>query len=378
MRRLLRILAAIASVVIVPPAAEAHKPSDSYLSLDATQTEIHGEWKIALRDLDHAIGLDGNDDGAITWGELRARHRDIAAYALSRLRIGLDGVACQMRAAQHLVDELSDGAYEVLRFTVDCPLVGRALTVGYDLFFELDPTHRGLLRVEARAGTHTAIFSPEARIRRFDVEHVAPLRQLIEYCRQGVWHIWVGYDHILFLLTLLLPAVLRRGNGTWSPVARFRDAFWHVAGIVTAFTAAHSITLSLAALGVVTLPSRLVESAIAASVVAAAVNNLYPVTTQRVWRLAFLFGLLHGFGFASVLADLGLPQDALVAALFGFNLGVELGQLAIVAAFLPFAYSLCRWHLYPRAVLHLGSTTVALVALLWFAERAFDVVIPVP
>jgi hypothetical protein len=378
MRHLLRILAAIAGVMIVPPAAEAHKPSDSYLSLDATRTEISGEWKIALRDLNYAIGLDSNDDGAITWGELRAHHRDIAAYALSRLQIGFDGVACQMRAAQHLVDELSDGAYEVLRFTVACPEVGRALTVGYDLFFDLDPTHRGLVRIEARAGTHTAILGPEARTRQFDVEQVAPLRQLVEYGQQGVWHIWIGYDHILFLLTLLLPAVLRRGDGTWSPVARFGDAFWHVAGIVTAFTAAHSITLSLAALGVVTLPSRFVESAIAASVIAAAVNNLYPVVTQRVWALAFLFGLLHGFGFASVLADLGLPQGSLVAALFGFNLGVELGQLAIVAAFLPFAYSLCRWPLYPRAVLHLGSTTVALVALLWFTERAFDVVMPVP
>ena len=110
--------------------------------------------------------------------------------------------------------------------------------------------------------------------------------------------------------------------------------------VVTAFTLAHSITLTLAALRLVELPSRLVESAIAASVVLAAVNNLVPVVERRRWMVAFAFGLIHGFGFASVLAELGLPQETLVLSLLGFNLGVELGQLAIVAVFLPTAYAL--------------------------------------
>ena len=110
--------------------------------------------------------------------------------------------------------------------------------------------------------------------------------------------------------------------------------------VVTAFTVAHSITLSLAALGVISLPSRLVESAIAASVVLAALNNVCPVVYGGRWIIAFCFGLIHGFGFASVLTDLGLPQDSLLLALVAFNLGVELGQLAIVAVFLPIAYAL--------------------------------------
>ena len=114
-------------------------------------------------------------------------------------------------------------------------------------------------------------------------------------------------------------------------MAGFRPAFWDVCRIVTSFTVAHSITLSLAALGIVALPSRLVESAIAASVVVAALNNLRPWSQGRRWVVAFGFGLIHGFGFASVLADLGLPRDTLVLALVGFNLGVECGQLAIVA-----------------------------------------------
>ena len=142
--------------------------------------------------------------------------------------------------------------------------------------------------------------------------------------------------------------------------------------IVTAFTVAHSITLSLATLGLVTLPSRIVESSIAASVVLAALNNVYPVAHGRRWMVAFGFGLLHGFGFASVLVDLGLPQGALALALLGFNLGVECGQLAIVAAFLPLAYAVRRSWFYRRVVLLGGSLVIAVVASVWFVERAFN------
>ena len=147
--------------------------------------------------------------------------------------------------------------------------------------------------------------------------------------------------------------------------------FWDVLRIVTAFTLAHSITLSLAALSVIALPSRLVESTIALSVVLAALNNLWPVVAGRRWAVAFGFGLIHGFGFASVLADLGLPRDALVLALVGFNLGVEAGQLAIVALFLPLAYGLRRSWAYRRMIFLGGSVLIALVAAVWMAERIF-------
>ena len=147
---------------------------------------------------------------------------------------------------------------------------------------------------------------------------------------------------------------------------------WDVFKVVTAFTVAHSITLSLAALSVISLPSRLVESAIALSVLLAALNNLWPVVGRGRWLVAFGFGLIHGFGFASVLADLGLPQGALALALLGFNLGVEVGQLAIVAAFLPMAYALRRSFFYRRVVLLGGSLLIAAVAAAWFVERAFE------
>jgi hypothetical protein len=139
---------------------------------------------------------------------------------------------------------------------------------------------------------------------------------------------------------------------------------------VTAFTLAHSITLSLAALGVVSLPSRWVESAIALSVMLAALNNIWPLVYERRWVIAFCFGLIHGFGFASVLADLGLPQESLLIALVAFNVGVELGQLVIVGVFLPIAYTLRRTGIYQRVLVLYGSAVIALIALVWLIQRA--------
>ena len=357
---------------MVAPAL-AHKPSDSYLALTVDGASVSGQWDIALRDLDHAIGLDADGNGEITWGELRARHSQIAAYALARLSVDADGAPCALQSGEQLVDEHTDGAYTVLRFRATCPQAPtQQIGIGYRLFAELDPQHRGLLRLETAGHTQTAIFSPAAASQRFELRAPGRLAQFLAYGGEGVWHIWIGFDHILFLLSLLLPAVLLWRGARWLPVAGFGAAFVDVVKIVTAFTVAHSITLSLATLGVVTLPSRLVESAIAASVVLAALNNVWPLFHGRRWTVAFVFGLVHGFGFASVLADLGLPQVTLLLALVGFNLGVEAGQLAIVAVFLPLAYALRRTRLYQRGVLVGGSLLIALLAAIWFAERAFN------
>ncbi len=141
--------------------------------------------------------------------------------------------------------------------------------------------------------------------------------------------------------------------------------------MVSAFTLAHSVTLSLASLDLLTLPSRWVESAIAASVALAALNNLLPLFRRRRPAVAFAFGLIHGCGFAAVLADLGLPPGALAASLLGFNLGVEIGQLAIVAAFLPLAFLLRRSWFY-RQLLGGASALIAMLAGVWLLERAFD------
>ncbi|MEE8297682.1 MAG: HupE/UreJ family protein, partial [Hyphomicrobium sp.] len=320
--------------VLAGPAA-AHKPSDSYLTLTVNGDSVGGRWDIALRDLDHAIGLDQNQDGSLTWGEVRRKHREIEAYALARLSLQSDGNPCRLSARPQLVENHSDGAYTMLPFTADCGGPVDRLAVRYSLFFDLDPLHRGLLQLRGKQSSTSAVLAPGSQIFTWRAGAEDTFQNFLTYGRDGVRHILIGFDHILFLLCLLLPVGLRRVDGTWQHVSHWREATWPVIHTVTAFTIAHSVTLCVNALGLVSLPSWLVESVIAASIVAAAFNNIWPVVTRRLWLVAFGFGLIHGFGFASVLVDLGLPRDALVASLLGFNLGIEAGQLAIISAALP-------------------------------------------
>lgn len=355
-----------------PAIADAHKPSDSYLTLSVERdTGVTGEWHIALRDLDFAIGLDANGDGEITWGEVKARHAEIAAYAMARLAIAANGAACPTTVNGRLIDNHSDGAYAVLRFAAACPPGPDELQVTYRLFSDIDPQHKGLLRLEA-GGTRAAVFGVQNAQQTFQLGRPSQWRQFLDYLAAGVEHIWKGYDHILFLLSLLLPAVVVRHAKRWESGAGFRAAFLDTLKIVTAFTLAHSATLSLATLQVVTLPARLSESAIAMSVVLAALNNLFPIVCGKRWAVAFCFGLIHGFGFAAALTDLALPAGVLAVALAGFNLGVEAGQIAIISVFLPLAYLLRRTWLYRGFVLTGGSSVIVAVAALWFVERAFD------
>ena len=373
--------------------AHAHKPSDSYLTLTAkpgATGQFSLRWDIALRDLDYVLQLDANNDGQLTWGEVRQRERAIAQYAQSRLSAGAPDQPCTWQDPAPLtLDKHSDGTYAVLQASLQCPGLKDQLSVRYSALFDVDPTHRGLVQ-----WLPSGVGKPEqvsARVlgatsARQDLPLVTPSRweTIRQYIVEGAWHIWIGFDHILFLLALLLPAVLVRRSG-WSESALdvtgasgFGEVSKDVFKVVTAFTIAHSITLSLAALQIISLPSRWVESAIAASVVLAALNNLRPPRgtggpTRARWMMAFVFGLIHGFGFASVLADLGLPQQALVLALIAFNVGVELGQLAIVAAFLPLAYLLRNTRFYQTGLLKAGSVVIALLAAYWFVQRAFDV-----
>jgi hypothetical protein len=191
---------------------------------------------------------------------------------------------------------------------------------------------------------------------------------------QGVLHIWIGIDHILFLVALILSTVLVFADGSsWRPVSSFPGAFWNVLKIVTVFTVAHSLTLLLAALGMVNVSSRLVESAIALSIVLVAANNLAGKRRVRGGSLLiiFLLGLFHGLGFASVMGQLPFRMEKFLKSVIGFNIGVELGQVVIVAVLFPIIYVLRRNPLYVPVVLKGGSTALMLIAAVWFVQRAF-------
>src|SRR5438046_8369016 len=251
---MIRIVALLCALLAVP--AFAHKPSDAYLTLDRDGVALSGQWDIALRDLDNALSLDANGDGEITWGEVRAKHAEIARYALDRLRVTSGGEACPLVVTSHAIDAHTDGAYAVLKLAGRCAQSAPTLTIDYRLFFDIDPQHRGLLNLVENGKSTSIVFGAENLHRLVGGNATTPLIQFASYFDEGVWHIWLGFDHILFLVSLLLPAVLVRRHSEWRPAQSFRAAFVDVAKIVTAFTVAHSITLSLAALGVVSLPSR--------------------------------------------------------------------------------------------------------------------------
>ncbi len=367
MTRLVSVLMCLA--LSVP--ALAHRPSDSYLTLERDSKLLHIQWAIALRDLEVAVGLDSNADGNISWGELQAAAPRVNAYALRHIELFYAGTKQQIEVAGLQVAHKSDGAYAVLRLQGPRPGERQQIGIAYRLLFALDPTHRGLVAYDDGRHQVTRVASPDTPRIDFPVAGTSSWRVFGDYLLEGVWHIWIGFDHILFLLTLLLPSVLVYRQRAWAPVEHPRAALGDIVKTVTAFTLAHSITLALATSNLLVLPSRLVETAIAFSVLVAALNNLHPLFPASRWQLAFVFGLVHGFGFAGVLADLGLPATALMTALAGFNLGVEAGQLTIVLVLLPGMLLLRRNPLYQRVVLAGGSVAAASIAAAWTVQRAF-------
>jgi tetratricopeptide (TPR) repeat protein len=347
---------------LAPLRASAHAVSNSYLELNQTAERISGRWRVAVTDLDAAIELDQDGDRRVGDDEVAERRGVIESYLLSRLELsGREGMCPLVVSAL-----TSSGSHVLLDLVSDC---AEPRTVRYDLFFEHDRSHQAYLHVTGDSELDHVFTSSERTV---PLSAGSAGAAFVQYVGQGFHHILIGADHILFLLTLLVAAVLRREAGRYEPVDGFVGAVAGVAKLVTAFTLAHSITLTLMALDIVVLPARWVETAIASSIVAAAINNLWPFVSRRLWAVAFAFGLIHGLGFAGVLLDLGLPRRQLFAALLGFNLGVEVGQLAIVGLCFPLAFWLRRRPGYPRYALGVGSALAGAIGLVWSLERALE------
>ncbi|HET9990391.1 MAG TPA: HupE/UreJ family protein [Kofleriaceae bacterium] len=351
---------AILAVLALSATAWAHKPSDAHLALQRDGAALEGRLDIAVRDLDGALQID-NGDGAITWSELQAAAPRIANYVTDRIALAGDGDVCPITLGTAQLVDLSDGAYWAVPVHAACAHRPATLAVTYKLLFDLDAQHRGLIHVDGQ----TLIVRDTTPV----TATLGAGTSTVSFVKEGIWHIWMGLDHILFLLCLVLPAVFQRRTARWQAADSLRDVVMEVFETVTAFTLAHSITLVISAVGLVTLPSRFVETAIALSVVAAALNNLLRTIDAR-WAVAFALGLLHGFGFSSVLIDLGLPSKELIGALLGFNVGVELGQAAVVLVAVPVLFLIRRTLAY-QALLWAGSASVVLVAGFWSYQRCF-------
>ena len=348
--------------------AQAHKASDSYLQIDVGDKALAVRWDIALRDLDVALGLDTNDDGQLTWAEVKAAWPRIQGYALPRLAIS----GCPLHVNSTALESRNDGAYAVMFLTSDCVLA-KAPTITYSLLREVDPTHRGIAKV-TRAGQPMTLtmLSPSDAATTAAATPVQ-VHEATGFIREGMLHILTGYDHVLFLLCLLLPSVMRRTPEGWRCVDKLSEAVWPVVGIVSAFTVAHSITLALAATRLVSLSPAFIEPAIAVTIILAALDNVWPIFPVRRVVVTFCFGLIHGFGFAGVLTELNLPASAFAWALLQFNVGLELGQLAVVVSVTALLFLMRQRPQYRTLVIRGGSFAAMLVGLLWLIERTANV-----
>ena len=363
----------------------AHVVGQSYIFLTIEDESIAGRFEVAVSDFNKVLGSSLPTDGTASLEQLGPLMDAIETYLLGHVAIATsDGPAAIRIRDQHLFD-IDVGQFVVVDFdlgTLEEPPA--YLDIRYSVLFAVEPGHQALLVVEHNWKTGTfndglniaLIFGAADIEQRLDLTSSSVWRGFRSLVELGVHHIWIGIDHILFLMALLLPAVLRRDNGAWKARDGFRSAIIQVVKIVTLFTIAHSVTLSLAALNVVQLSSRLVESIIAISIAFAAMDIVVPVFRGRVWLVVFGFGLFHGFGFASVLGTMGIPGKYMALSLLGFNLGVEIGQIAIIAIAFPILFWMRRikWYAYP--FVQVGAAAFIFVSLYWFIERAFEVDLP--
>lgn len=387
LRRALRVaLVAIALVsmyTFVSPSAQAHRVNETYVYFNVTETSLSGRFEVMLSDLDEALELDHDSDGAVSDAELRAEQDRIFSYFAERLFIRSDGVALQLASEPIASFKTAVGEFVQIWFSVPgITLAPDSIEVDYrPLSDALGRSHPGFILIESNERTGLSeneseislIFNASGEPQTLYLAG-GPWYQIIpDFIVHGVWHIWIGFDHVLFLIMLLLPSVMMVSGGRWVPLSSFRPAILNVVKIITVFTVSHSVTLSLAALGVVQLPVSLVEAIIALSIIVVAVMHFFPNMHRYTLLTVFVFGLFHGFGFANVLAPLGLDLTNRLIGVAAFNIGVELGQLAIVVALFPLLWIAREWRLYPPVAFKYASVVVILLAGVWFIERTFDV-----
>jgi hydrogenase/urease accessory protein HupE len=357
-RRRLRTFAAFLTVSACLLAAGGAWPHATQLS--SSRAEVHGgriDVLLELNALDVQVALEVallGADGQVAPAALREVERRLGAYVLERAKISNSaGAACHGR----LAGARPKAEHVLVDIEWSCPPMTGQLIYEVTLFQEVDPAARHMVTASGDVRRMALLSTGNPRVALSDTRpHVGEV--MWHYLLAGIEHIAIGYDHIAFLVAVIL----------WG------RRVWPLVGVVTAFTVAHSITLTLAVLDVVRLPSQLVETAIALSIVYVAAENFFVRDMRRRAWITFAFGLIHGFGFASVLRDYGIPREALVPALAAFNVGVEVGQIVIVVAALGLMRGVERalrgpFPAFPTAYPYAVSASVLLLGLYWTVER---------
>ncbi|TXE05978.1 HupE/UreJ family protein [Gelidibacter salicanalis] len=386
---------------LIPIFSYAHKPDRSVVYLRIYETGgVEGHFDLGAEDLKKYLDFDLNLHPTLQEVErYKEKIREyIVRHASFSSRYGAHKIVFTDEMS---ILDISSGSFVISNFYLDnMEVVPDNLEVSFTVFLDENPMHTNGLGIEYnwKAGliNNEKIialdFSTSHRTKTLDLTDTSVWKGFLAMIKQGMLHIWVGMDHVLFLLALILPSVVRRRRLTagiasdtveesgytiwgWQPVQKFRPAFLYILKIVTFFTIAHTITLSLAALQIVVLPSWLVESIIAFSIGLAAYHNIRPVLVGRDWIIAFVFGLFHGFGFATVLGELGFKGENLSLSLLGFNIGVEIGQVVIIALIFPFLFLMRKLRVYPKFMVII-SVILILISIYWMIERLFDVDFP--
>lgn len=376
----------LAAALVWAVQAQAHQASDAYANVrESGGNTVIATLAVALKDLDLALPeADADNNRELTWDELQAAmpsvQRWLGQHALLTCKdaAGGDPAARAPAWVYDALEERSSGVYARLRAELPCP-ADAALTLHYTLLRDLDPTHRLIVKSETQGEARAAVLAPGAApftLRAASQQGAGPApkasgwQTFRNFVPEGIHHLLSGYDHLAFLLALLLPLSLRRPHtapASSTPAPRrmgLRELLW----TVTAFTVGHSVTLVLASLGWSAVPVW-VEPAIAVSIGFAAWLNLYPQPWLPPRWLALGFGLVHGLGFANVMQEADLSQAPLAWALAGFNTGVELGQLACVAVWCALNLAVARWKAYDLVVTRGGSLALIALALFWTWER---------
>ncbi len=357
--------------------AWAHKASDAYLQVnDAPPRAVSLKLSLALRDLDAAIeSLDGDNNRQLNWGEVRQAIPAIQTWVAAGVSLQCGGARAALEWTFESLEQRSDGVY--LRLAAQAPCADQAMELDYQLLKTVDATHRLLVAGTLQGQPLAAVLSPQSSkavvlrqaqaLGRSSAGHTGPA-VLAQFFPEGVHHIATGYDHLAFLLALLLPIMLKTARSSAPAAAPGRPGLWALLRTVTGFTVGHSITLVLASLGWIASPSW-VEPAIAITIGISALLNLYPVRWLRSDVLALGFGLIHGLGFSSIMREAQVSDALLPWALAGFNLGVEAGQLVGVALWCAAHLVLVRWQRYEQVVVRGGSWALLALAVFWAAQR---------